>query len=72
MTTFEAEILRVEFLDLNSLPEPWCQIVSHWVHHHPDRIFLPELDCSGRYLLSWDDMRDILVTAGVIGEPLIT
>ena len=68
MTAVDAvvEVARVGLIDPWSLPDPWCCVVWHWLHHHPDRVFLPELDRPSQYLLSWDDLRDILVAAGIL------
>lgn len=57
-----------ELLDPMSLPDPWSAVVWHWVHHHPTRLFLPELDLPGEYRLTWDDLRDILIVAGVLED----
>lgn len=54
------------FIDPMSLPDPWCWVIWHWLHHHPDRVFLPQLDAPDRYLLSWDDLRDVMVGAGLL------
>ena len=61
---------HIELLDPRSLPAPWRSVVWYWLHHHPDRLFLPQLDGSGEYRLSWDDLRDILIAAGVLDSKL--
>lgn len=53
-----------------SFPDPWCWVVWYWLHHHPDKLFLPDLDEPGTYLLCWDDLRDILIAAGVLESKL--
>lgn len=60
----------MELLDPHTLPEPWALVVFYWLHHHPHRQFLPELEDPHRYLLSWDDLRDILVAGGVLDREL--
>lgn len=66
MTEGALELGPTELLDPMTLPEPWLLIVHYWMHHHPHRTFLPELDAPHEYRLSWDDLRDILVAAGVV------
>ena len=58
-------------IDPMALPEPWCWTVCYWMHHHPDRVFLPSLECPGTYRIDWDDLREILATAGVLDRKLI-
>lgn len=57
-------------IDPMSLPAPWCWTVWYWMHHHPHRVFLPEVECPGVYRIDWDDLRDLLVTAGVLDSKL--
>lgn len=64
------EISPIELVDPLTLPDPWPVIVYYWIHHHPDRFFLPEREEPYRFLLSWDDLRDILVAGGVIDGEL--
>lgn len=64
------EVGPIELLDPLSLQEPWRSVVWHWMHNHPTRVFLPELDSPAEYRLSWDDLRDILVVAGVLESRL--
>jgi hypothetical protein len=56
---------HIELVNPRSLPDPWSLVVFYWLHHHPERQFLPDLE-SGEYLLSWDDLRDILAVAGIM------
>jgi hypothetical protein len=58
----------MQLIDPLALPEPWCWVIWYWLHRHPERVFLPEPDERGTYLLSWDDLRDILVAAGVLSS----
>jgi hypothetical protein len=60
------EYSPTELLDPLALPAPWPLIVHYWLLHHPDRFFLPELGEPYRYLLTWDDLRDILIAGGVV------
>jgi hypothetical protein len=62
----------VELVNPYSLPPPWNLVVCYWMHHHPNRTFLPELESPGEYRLSWDDLRDILVAASVLSPGLTT
>lgn len=50
---------------VRSLPQPWAHVVVYWIQHHPDRLFLPDLD-TGEYLLCLDDLQDVLEVAGVL------
>ena len=62
------DYVPIELLDPATLPAPWAEIVLHWVRYHPTRIFLPEPEDAATYLLSWDDLRDVLVAGGVLRE----
>lgn len=66
------EYSPTDLLDPLSLPAPWPVIVHYWLLHHPDRFFLPELGEPWRYLLSWDDLRDVLIAGGVMATELTT
>lgn len=61
----------VELLDPSTLPDPWRLVVFYWLFHHPHRTFLPVYEDPHQYRLSWDDLRDILVVAGVIENTLV-
>jgi hypothetical protein len=64
------EYSSFELLDPLSLPAPWPLIVHYWLLHHPDRFFLPEPGEPCSYMLSWEDLRDVLIAGGVIASEL--
>lgn len=58
--------IPIQCVDPMQLPEPWCWIVSYWIHHIPDRLFLPDLEDPTRWWLDWDDLQAIYTHAGVL------